>query len=238
MKRLFYHLSKTQVTSYVLFFLSAIILLAVIVMNFKVDVLKDWRLVLPQQKIHVGDKIVVQSLYTKLRDVTGKSVRYIECRNTSGVYIRYPVSEAVSNRASGTSGTGIIIVIPETIPETPAKCRVNITIDYEVYKWRHVIESKNSDEFLLLPAIRPDEVNVEQETNRTQAQGSASQNQSYSYPNSTPKDVSAQRNISQGDNTEVIEETPLEPTPEPTEESRQPLIQRILNPITNLLGGN
>ena len=223
-------LSKTQITSYILFMVSGLILLATIYMNIKVDVLKDWRLVLPQQEIRIGDTIVVQSLYTKTMNVTGESIRYIECKTSNGVYIRYPVSEAKANRAAGTSGTGVPIVVPETIPNVPTRCRINITIDYEIYLLRHVVESANSDEFELLPK----KTTSEDESQKTsQSPVSVSQivdRMDVSSSNNTAVPQYAQRDISQGQDNIVESERTLDGNPE---EPTPNLIQRI----TNLLGG-
>lgn len=116
----------------------------------RVDVLKDWTLELPAGEIHAGDQVVVESIYTKTMDVTGEASRFIECKSDRA-YVRYPVSKAVANRSAGSTGTGIVFVIPKVIPDLPATCRMNVTIDYEVLAFRHVIESNTSSEFQLLP---------------------------------------------------------------------------------------
>jgi hypothetical protein len=219
--------SGTQIASYVLFFLSALILGGTVFANLNADVLKNWRLVLPEQQIRVGDEVVVQSLYEKVRNSRGVSVRYIECRNETGVFIRYPISEAVANRDVGKAGTGVVFVVPSTIPNIPAKCRFNITIDYEVYRWRHVIESTNSAEFTLYGK----ESNSNDESSETSRTKFLGDNQS-SYSNDTPQPEYAQRNISQGKEI-TTPERPLEPTPQPVPEPG--LLQRILSPVTNLL---
>lgn len=226
--------SGTQIASYVLFSLSALILAGTIYANMNIDVLKNWRLVLPEQKIHVGDEVVVQSLYEKTMNVSGKSVRYIECKNKSDVYIRYPISEAVADRAAEKAGTGVVIIVPQVIPDLPATCRFNITIEYKVLPWRNVIESMNSEEFTL-HAKETTPSGELQETNRTESVENSQGLSSSSSSNNTLTPIQNQRNISQGDEISMPERQ-LEPTPEPAPEPN--LLERILSPITNLLGGN
>ena len=240
MRRFLPNTSRTQLISYILFFLSACILGFTIYMNVKTDVLKDWRLVLPQQDIRIGDSIVLQSLYTKVMDVSGKSTRYIECKTSNGVFVRYPISEAVANRAAGQSGTGIPVVIPSTIPNVPTTCRFNITIEYEVFIWRKHIESVNSEIFTLNPAKESLEVSVQEneppQTNQNLAtsQRPAESLNNPSSTNTTQSDAAAQRDISQGSDIVVQSERQLDGKPEQPQPS---LLQTILNPVTNLIGG-
>lgn len=224
--------NATQLVSAVLFMMSAVLVGASVYMNASVDVLEDWRLELPQQEVHAGDTLVVQSIYKKTLDVSGKATRYIECQNPSGVYIRYPISEAVANRASGSTGTGVVMVVPLTIPDVPTTCRVNITIDYEVLLWRHVIESVNSSEFKLLPARQGGEG---QGTSQNQGVDSAQIGSGVSYPNNTTSINPAQRDISQGDNTVVMEERQLSGQAEEAQAKPQPT---LLDWLSGLLGGS
>lgn len=230
------NLNKTQVVSYILFVLSGIILSGTLLLNLNVDVLKDWRLVLPNQAIHAGDTIVVQSLYTKTMNVTGKSTRYVECTTDgNGIYIRYPISEAVANRATGTSGTGIVMLMPKTIPNLPTTCRINVTIEYDIMLFRKVVESANSDTFTLLPVVSSDGESAKQETSQTQLpdSGKVGLNQSSSSYQNTPVSTFNQRDTSQQDDIPTNQEKQLsgQPEPQPT------VLDKLTQPITNLLGG-
>jgi hypothetical protein len=149
--------SSTQVVSYCLLALSALLLLACVYMTYSIDVVTDWKLSLPEKKIHVGDTVVVASTYKKLRDVTGEASRFLDCNTKQGVSIRYPVNKASASRGASDhrqTGTGIVLVIPNTIPDLPTKCRIAVSIDYPVLPWRHVIENNETKDFTLYPAVK------------------------------------------------------------------------------------
>lgn len=239
--------SKTAIVSYILFGIAGGMMLFSISMLARVDVLDNWRLVLPAGEIHAGDTVVVQSLYEKKLDVTGKATRYIECKTKNGLYVRYPVSTATANRPSGVAGTGIVFTAPEVIPDLPTTCKFTITIDYEVLAFRHVIESQSSAEFQLLPKREDAPAILSQEgesqgTNQTASSASRPDSVSSSVQslgsssstNSTPTASSAQRDMLQ-DEPAPPDNTPVEPTPEPSPApSRPSIIDSIRNTITNL----
>lgn len=151
MTRYFRGLSATQIQAYTLFFLSTLILIGTFLFTMQVKVLDNWTLSIPTVDLKAGQEATIVSEYTKLRDVTGVAKRYVECRNEKGAYIRYPLNEAVANRASGNGGTGIIVKIPTDIPNLPAKCRFTVAIVYEVYPWRKVNQSNSTNEFTFNP---------------------------------------------------------------------------------------
>jgi hypothetical protein len=199
-------------------------------MNLQIDVLKDWRLELPKQDIHVGDTIIVDSLYTKLMQVSGESTRYLECKNKNGIYIRYELNKAVANRGAGTSGTGVELVMPNTVPNVPATCRINITIEYNIYVLRTVIETANSKEFTLLPASQKQDAS--QKTSQTQVESVGRLDViDVSYPNTTPAEQPKQQDISQKQqNVQQTSESETPPaTPQPT------ILEQIIHPIQPLI---
>ena len=123
--------SSTRLVSYVLFLISFAILGATAAYTLNVRVLANWQLILPKQPIHAGDPVTIQSSYTKLRPVTGVASRYLDCKNESGAIIRYPINQATADHAPGTStGTGVVVQMPTTIPDLPADCRFSINIRY------------------------------------------------------------------------------------------------------------
>lgn len=209
--------SKTAVASYVFFAISAVMLLFSFTMIMKVDVLANWRLVLPEGALHAGDTVVLQSLYDKKLDVTGEATRYIECKTKdTNIFVRYPVSKSVANRPAGLTGTGIVIAIPEVIPDLPATCKFTISIDYEVLAFRHVIETQSSDEFSLLPKRVASQTSEGASLGTNQTAGSASDLGSaatlaptfFSSPNNIPVDGSEQRHMSQHSSSETPSASP------------------------------
>lgn len=216
-------LSATRLATYGLLVFALFTFAATVYMTFNIDVLQEWRLELPKQdKIHVGDKITIASIYHKTMNVKGTSVRYLDCKNKDGIEIRYPLNQAVADRAPKKGGTGIVVVMPDTIPDLPARCRVAVVIDYPVLPWRHVIETEETREFTLHPkevASVSSESNEPQRTTEipvpaTPSPASTVASVPSSSTNDTPINYSAQQDISQGEpvSNQTIE---LEPTPQP-----------------------
>ncbi len=149
--RLFRKHSPLHHVSYLLFALSALILASTLYFIFSIKVLADWRITLPAGDIHVGDTVVLRSEYTKLRDVQGRSARYIDCQNREGVMISYPVNEAPADHAAGKGGTGVVLSVPTSIPDVPTQCQFRISLDYPVLPFRHVTQTNHTNSFKLLP---------------------------------------------------------------------------------------
>lgn len=146
-------MNRLRALNAVLYALSGAIVIASLVVSYlfiaPVDVLKDWQIILPDNELHVGEEVVLQSQYTKLKPVKGTAVRYVECENDRGIFIRYPLNEATADRAPGLGGTGIVVKLPETVPDLPARCKFSIVIVYRVYPFRDVTEFVSSKEFTL-----------------------------------------------------------------------------------------
>lgn len=111
-----------------------------------INVLSNWSIVAPTDDAHIGQTIVVQSLFTKLRAVNGTAHRTLICNNSAGAEVAYPINDAVANHAAQQhSGVGIPIVIPTVV--VPAKCKLAISIEYQVYPFRTVTEFATSNQF-------------------------------------------------------------------------------------------
>lgn len=226
-------LNKTQVLSYSLFALSAVILLVSFMITMNVQVLDKWVLRVPTNEIHAGDTVTLVSEYTKVRDVSGKAVRYIECENRQHTYIRYPLNEAVANRASGTGGTGIVVKVPETIPDIPTKCKFTIAITYDVYPWKKVYETNSSNTFQLLPkrdvpqevSSLPSEGEQSSPSPVAGTRGGQSSLVASSSSNRTPFSTEKQSNTSQS--TPQSDATPVTPQPTTVTEPQRSLVERV-----------
>lgn len=185
-------------------FLSIASLLASVYMTFSIDVITDWKLTMPDKKIHAGDTIVVESDYIKTRDVTGKATRDIDCQNKEGSYIRYHMNEAIANRAARSGGTGLEVKIPTNIPNLPTTCKIAVTIDYPVLPWRTVTEANETDEFTLYPErkdVARDERGASSGTSQTPSPVVA-QSQGSSSFNNTPNSTNTLRDSSQNNNNQ------------------------------------
>lgn len=144
--------NKATFLSSIFFTLSVLILTATAIGVARLDVLEDFYIVVPEQRIAVGEEVIIESRYNKIRDVTGESTRYIECKTKDGIPLRYELSKAEANRSATKGGVGISMIAPSNIPDLPAQCRYTIIIEYDVLPFKHVFESANSEWFTLYPA--------------------------------------------------------------------------------------
>lgn len=143
-------ISRIRIANAALYTLAAVIFATTAVFLYlfvaPMPVLKNWRIVAPAGNYHVGDTIIIQSLFTKLRPVDGVAHRSLECTGAQGADVAYPVNIATANHvAQAKAGVGIPIVIP-LIP-TPTKCRLAISIEYKIYPFRTVTEFATSNQF-------------------------------------------------------------------------------------------
>lgn len=132
---------------------SAAVFIAYIVL-FPVDVLTNWKLTISKDTYYPGDVVVIESTYTKNATVTGTAKRYLECKNQSGVLLRYELNQAVANRSSAQlTGTGVTVTIPDRLAEItlPTDCFFSIGIEYDVYPRRAEYEYNRTQDFKLVP---------------------------------------------------------------------------------------
>jgi hypothetical protein len=216
-----------NIISYVLFGVSALILAGVISLTMNVDVLRDWKITLPPGDIHVGDTVVLQSTYTKLRSITGTATRYLDCINGGGTNVRYPINEARADRAPGSrTGTGVILKIPTVVPNLPAKCRISIVVAYKVYPWRTVTEFQSSREFTLLPSVTP----VGESSSATQTSQSLSV-----VPGPVAGSSSNNALVSEDVQSSILQNPGNQQAVSVDPEPRPNFIQRLLMSVTNVL---
>lgn len=247
------NLRGMQLLSYSLFLLSLCIVVFAFLALQKVDVITNWKIIVPKESFKTGETVVLKSEYTKVRDVQGKSVRYIECQNRNKIWVRYPLNEAVANRGSGSGGTGIVVKIPETIADLPTTCKFTIVIDYEVFSWKHVLEVNSSNTFKLEQgdaspsSLSSENVSTNDSTSQTpanlaQGPASAQGRPTSSGVSSSSSNNNSSRQVSQSNNSQFsgAEGTPPQPTPQP-EPNPQPTnllpgVERCVLGL-NLLGG-
>lgn len=104
---------------------------------------------------HVGDGVPVYINSDKIRNVGGTFTVSAECKNQTGSFVSYPISESHVNRAKGHVETEIDTKIPDKIPTLPTTCRIAYVLEYSVYSFRSFSEYNFSNEFTLLPAEKP-----------------------------------------------------------------------------------
>lgn len=135
-----------------LYTLAAAIVASTVVMAYlllvPVSVLKNWNvsIVNMQPSYKAGDTVIVQSTYTKTRNINGIAHRHLECTSAQVQDESYLISSAVANHPEGQkTGTGVKIVIPNIA--APAKCHVSIDVNYKVFPFRTVTQYNHSADF-------------------------------------------------------------------------------------------
>lgn len=118
-----------------------------------VDVIKNstWRLTVDQKEYHAGDVVTVHIVSDKVKSVGGLFTTTAECKNQTGVFVSYPISEQRVNRAVGHVETAIDTKLPTRVTYMPTTCRIAYILEYDVYSFRSFSEYNFTNEFTLLP---------------------------------------------------------------------------------------
>lgn len=189
----------------------------------QVDVIQDdsWTISVDKTSYVEGDTIAATSEYTKLRQVSGESKRYLDCLNANGGEVRYPLNGAVADRVAGKNATGINLTVPE-VKEAPTKCHVTIVLRYEIFRpFRYHTEQKKSADFEIL--LRNDEVST---TPPVSINPNSDTPQRSSNSNNTPNQTT---NNTTNNTTNTTNNNPAPETPEPEQE------RGILTQVLDLL---
>ncbi len=112
-----------------------------------VEVLKEWDIKMDKPSYNVGDRAVATITYTKVRNTEAKVFYYIECERPAGGFKRYNLYQINSSRAKGSGKASQDITISPEISGTPAKCRFAASANYNVYKFRNVLQETHSPLF-------------------------------------------------------------------------------------------
>lgn len=112
-----------------------------------IDVLKDWKLHVNPGTYQAGQQITMHATYTKLREVTGRSYYYLECKTPRGSLVRYSISQSEGNRPKGSGQVDIPLNLPVDITGTPATCRIAVSVSYDIYTFRKFVENSSSNYF-------------------------------------------------------------------------------------------
>lgn len=112
-----------------------------------IDVVTDWELRVEDQTYHPGDDIIVHASYKKLKDVNGTAYYYLECETDRDTLVRYPINQTEGNRPKGTGQTDILLQIPSALPSPTARCRIAVSVGYNIYTFRKFVENNESNYF-------------------------------------------------------------------------------------------
>lgn len=126
-------------------------LLFIYVTFVPVEVLKVWKITIPDKTYTAGEELVITSEYEKTRSVSGVAHQYVECLNINGAYRQYHVSQSNASNGAGRGKVDTALVIPQDIPNLPTTCRVFLSVDYTVFSFRKVTHTARSMEFTLTP---------------------------------------------------------------------------------------
>lgn len=224
-------INRINVFSTILLLLTLVMLAITVTLTIDIRVLANWSLVLPAGDIHAGDTIVIQSIYGKLRPITGTATRYIECNNTQGVTIRYKLNDAVADSAPGHTGTGVVLQLPTQVfieklisKPLPTICSISLSVRYPVYPWHPVYEFAQTKSFTLLSAA----------TSTTSAQSTTRTSQPLA---SDPSQTSSTSNASSSSSQSISATQPNQSdvSQQPATTTQPSLVKQIVQKITGLL---
>jgi hypothetical protein len=108
-----------------------------------VDILQEWKITVPKKTYHAAEEVHLTSTYTKTRNITGESHRYLVCNGT-----KYAINVVRKPAQAGKKSTHVDLIIPESTAK-PATCSISIEILYELPGGRKVIEKNHTNEFRL-----------------------------------------------------------------------------------------
>lgn len=218
--------------------------------NAPVDVIKNWTIHVDNTKIyHPGDTVIVDSHFTKLLDVTGTAVRYIQCRKPApnqnewdALYLANKVPAVQGKTANGHSTYNIGIPLnPGVLPST---CRLYIASTYDVNEYHPAFqEHAYSNTFTVQPVDLSGKTIIY--TNDPQTT-SDTVNSIVKLPDQTQPIIIYENNTgsspaqNDSNNTTTQPSTDDESIPEnapTTNEGQKNIIQRVVGGVTNLLGG-
>ena len=118
-----------------------------------IDVIRNdtWKLTVDKGEYNAGDAITVNIVSDKVRSVGGYFTTTAECKNESGVFVSYPISEQHVNRSVGHVETAIETKLPTRVPHLPTTCRIGYILEYNIYSFRSFSEYNFTNEFKLNP---------------------------------------------------------------------------------------
>lgn len=141
------------------YFVCALIAVTAIALNYiylfpGADVVDNstWHLHVERGAYSIGDTMRVKSEFEKLVDSQAiESQRFIECRNSRGLFDKYPTSTsdrpfaAKPGRYFGDNARYLTLIVP-VLPKN-SDCRVAIETHYRIRIIRNVTERNVSNEF-------------------------------------------------------------------------------------------
>lgn len=115
-----------------------------------IHVLRNWHLSVPRQSYSRGSTVPLTSSSSKLRKVRGEAHRTIECDSGRNSFVDYPLNDSPAMRLPGTQSSVSNIIIPTSITNLPATCRIVISVTYKVYKFRKITENAVTNDFVII----------------------------------------------------------------------------------------
>lgn len=115
-----------------------------------ITVLDNWNLSVPNTVYSPGKTVLVHSESDKVRAVAPLAHRNIECKNSTGNYISYHLTDVQGvNNGVGHHTSQIPFKIPDIIPGLPTTCRFSIDVEYQVYPFRTINQYTASNTFVV-----------------------------------------------------------------------------------------
>lgn len=115
-----------------------------------IQILKDWKISVPEKTYHPGDTVVLESHSFKLRKARGDSERTVECNARTDSIVGYTLNKIEAKRKPGYNQSETNIILPGNIADLPATCRVVISVKYTVFFGLRTIQENNvSNDFMI-----------------------------------------------------------------------------------------
>lgn len=148
-------MKKFSVGNAISYLATGSIVVAALVFTFisliPIDVLNNWNLTTDKPEYEVGSTLIVTTKFDKLRNVTGTSKRYIECKTRNGSTNRIAIGEKEADRTPQKRASNeIYLGIPRDTIEPPTTCFVEIVVTYNIYSFRNHTETARTPEFKVI----------------------------------------------------------------------------------------
>lgn len=200
-----------------------------------VNVLENWNLRVDNSISYApGATVYLNSTYKKVKDVSGMSKRYLQCRkpnsNQWDGYIALTQSDA--NRPPTKNGHSVSALgIPLNVPNLPNICRIYVNVVYQINPLRTYVQYNYSNTFKVAPGV------IVPPQNMTSQPSSNSQDdtQETSMPTTQITPPTQTDFVQPMVVPQEQEATPVAENAPPSVSSNSTFLQRLTSPVTALL---
>lgn len=123
-----------------------------------IQVLKNWKIEVPNKTYHIGEQVPITSTVDKVRNSQATTSRSVQCFQNNS-WKDYPVYTQLSNtKFTGHRVGHYSVVLPETmnnLGDDPVKCRIAVIADFSIAQLgksvvKHTVYVNHSNEFKVI----------------------------------------------------------------------------------------